>query len=88
MRLCLNPVTPYTGHVKPEIHIWWGVSILTGFGLTLSWIGEQPYIEMLVLNFSNNPDIYGHVGHKPEQHLIVWLFSNPGDKIIVHIEIL
>ena len=26
------------------------------------WIGEQRYIEMLVLHFSNNPEIYGYVG--------------------------
>ena len=52
------------------------------------WIGEQPYVEMLVLHFSNNPDIYGHVGKLPEQHFNVWLFSNPGDNILIHGDIL
>ena len=45
------------------------------------WIGEQQCIEMLVLHFSSKPDMRGHVGKLPEQHLNVWLCSNPGDKI-------
>ena len=32
--------------------------------------------------FSNNLDIYDYVGKLPEQYLSVWLFSNPGDKIL------
>ena len=52
------------------------------------WIGEQPNIKMLVLHFPNNPDICGHVGKFPEPHFNVWLFSNPGDKILIDVEIL
>ena len=31
---------------------------------------------------SNNLDIYDYVGKLPEQHFSVWLFSNPGDKML------
>ena len=44
------------------------------------WIGEYPYT--LMWYFSNNLDIYDYVGKLPEQHFSVWLFSNPGDKIL------
>ena len=37
---------------------------------------------MLIWYFSNNLDIYDYVGKLPEQHFSVWLFSNPGDKIL------
>ena len=37
---------------------------------------------MLILYFSNNLDIHDNVGKLPKQHFSVWLFSNPGDKII------
>ena len=37
---------------------------------------------MLIWYFSNNLDIYDYVGKLPEHHFSVWLFSNPGDKII------
>ena len=36
---------------------------------------------MLIWYFSNNLDIYDYVWKLPEQHLSVWFFSNPGDKI-------
>ena len=52
------------------------------------WIGEQCKIEMLVLHFSNNPDIHGFNGKISEQYFDVWLSSNPGDKIIILVEIL
>ena len=32
--------------------------------------------------FFNYLDIYDYVGKLPEQHFSVWLFSNPGDKIL------
>ena len=37
---------------------------------------------MLIWYFSNNLDIYDYVGKLPEQHFVVWLFSNPGDNIL------
>ena len=37
---------------------------------------------MLIWYFSNNLDIYYHVGKLPEQHFSEWLLSNPGDKIL------
>ena len=37
---------------------------------------------MLILYFSNNLDIYKYVGKLSEQYFSVWLFSNPGDKIV------
>ena len=36
---------------------------------------------MLILYFSNNPDIYDYVGKLPEQHFSLWLFFNQGIKI-------
>ena len=51
------------------------------------WIGIQQYIEILVWNFPNNPtDICAYVGKLPEQLLIVWLFSDPWDKILILVE--
>ena len=38
---------------------------------------------MLVHHFSTDPDIYCYVGKLPEHRLILWLFSNPGDKFII-----
>ena len=35
-----------------------------------------------------DPDIYSDVGKLLHQHFIVWLFSNPGEKILILIEIL
>ena len=49
-------------------------------------IGEQQYVDMLVKQFSNSPDIYGYVEKIPEQHFNVWLLSNPGDKILIPVE--
>ena len=37
---------------------------------------------MLILYFSNNLATYEYVGKFPEQYFSVWLFSNPGDKIL------
>ena len=37
---------------------------------------------MLIWYFSNNLDMYDYVGKLPEPHFSVWLFSNPGDKIL------
>ena len=34
------------------------------------------------LVFFNDIDIYNYVGKLPEHHFSVWLFSNPGDKIL------
>ena len=48
----------------------------------IPWIGELPYVQMLIWYFSNNLDIYGYVGKLPEQHFSVWLFFNPGDKTL------
>ena len=45
------------------------------------WIGEQPYTEMLFWQFSNIIRYVKIVGNIPDQHLNVWLFSNPGDKV-------
>ena len=52
------------------------------------WIGEQQYFEMLVRHFSIDFDIYNYVGKLPKQHFNVWLFSNPGEKILILVEIL
>ena len=38
---------------------------------------------MLIWYFSNNLDIYDYVGKLPEPHFSVWLFFNPGDKILL-----
>ena len=51
------------------------------------WFGEQQYIEMLVQHFPNNPDISGYVWKLPELNFNEWLFSNPGDKNLILIEI-
>ena len=45
------------------------------------WIGEQPYTEMLFWQFSNIIIYVKIVGKIPDQHLNVWLFSNPGDQV-------
>ena len=37
---------------------------------------------MLIWYFSDNLDIYDYVGKLQEQHFSVWLFANPGDKIL------
>ena len=37
---------------------------------------------MLFSYFSNNLDIYDHVGKLSEQNFSVWLFFNQGDKIL------
>ena len=47
------------------------------------WIGDKRYIKMLVGHFSNNLEIGGYIGKLLEEHLNVWLFSNPGDKILI-----
>ena len=52
------------------------------------WIGEQQYIEMLLLLFANNPDKCCYVGKLQEHNFSVWLFSNPRDKILILVEIL
>ena len=41
---------------------------------------------MLFWYFSNNLDIYDYVGKLLEQHFRVWLFSNPGGKILFLLE--
>ena len=46
------------------------------------WIGEQWCIEMLVRQFSNNPDICGiYVGKLSKNRFNVLLFSNPRENI-------
>ena len=42
---------------------------------------------MLVLHFSNNPNILRSVGKLPEQRLNVWLLSNPWDKILTLVKL-
>ena len=37
---------------------------------------------MLIWYFSNNLDIYYNFEKLPEQHFRVWLFFNPGDKVL------
>ena len=44
-------------------------------------IGEQPYTEMLVWKISNIFIYVKIVGKIPDQHLKMWLLSNPGDKV-------
>ena len=34
-----------------------------------------------------DPDMYNYVGKLPKQHFNVWLFSNPGEKILILVEI-
>ena len=41
---------------------------------------------MLIWYFPNNLYIYDYVGKLPEQYFSVWLFSNPGDKILFLLE--
>ena len=41
---------------------------------------------MLVRHFFNNRDLYGYVDKFTEQYFNVWLFSNPGDKILNLVE--
>ena len=42
---------------------------------------------MLVRHFSMDPDINCYVGKLPKQYFNVWLFSNPGDKFLILVEI-
>ena len=42
---------------------------------------KQPYIKMLVWQFSNIIIYVKIIGKIPDQHLNVWLFSNQGDKV-------
>ena len=37
---------------------------------------------MLIWYFSNNLDLYDYIGKLPEQNFSVWLFFNPGDKLL------
>ena len=50
------------------------------------WIGEQPYTKLLFWQFSNTILYPKIVGQIPDQNLNVWLFSNPGDKVQIHIK--
>jgi hypothetical protein len=34
-----------------------------------------------------DPDMYNYAGKLPKQHFNVWLFSNPGEKILILVEI-
>ena len=52
-----------------------------------SWIGEQQYTKVLLWQFSSIPVIYDYVGKMLEQHFNVLLFSNPGGKILIIVEI-
>ena len=45
------------------------------------WIGEQLFTEMLFRQFSNITVYIRVVGKIQDQHFIVSLFSNPGDKV-------
>ena len=45
------------------------------------WIREQQYNKMLFWQFSNIIIFVKIVGKLPEQHLIVLLFSNPGEQV-------
>ena len=49
-------------------------------------MGEQPYTEILFWQFSNKIIYVKIVGNLPDQHLNVWLFSNPGDKVKILVE--
>jgi hypothetical protein len=53
----------------------------------LSKVGDRS-LEMLIWHFSMDPDIYNYAGKLPKQHFNVWLFSNPGEKILILVEIL
>ena len=44
-------------------------------------------LKMLIWYFSNNLDIYDYVGKLPKQHFSVWLFFNPGDKILFWLKV-
>ena len=46
------------------------------------------YFVMLVRHFFIDPDLYCYVGMLPKQHLKIWLWSNPGDRNIVLVQIL
>ena len=52
------------------------------------WIREQQYLEMLVGHFSIDPDINGYFVKLSKQHLYVWLFSKPVNKIIFYVDLL
>ena len=45
-------------------------------------VREYPYIQMFILYFFNNLDIYDYVGKLPEQPFSVQLFFNPGYRIL------
>ena len=53
----------------------------------MSKVGDRS-LEMLIWHFSMDPDIYNYAGKLPKQHFNVWLFSNPGEKILILVEIL
>ena len=50
------------------------------------WIWEQPYTEIFFWQFSNIIIYVKIVGKIRDQHLSVWLFSNPGDKVQILVE--
>ena len=50
------------------------------------WIGEQPYIKMLFWHFSNMTTYVRVVGKRQDQYFIVWMFSSPGDKVLILVE--
>ena len=61
----------------------WLHKILTRIKNRFPWIGEQPYIEMLVWQFSNIIIYIRVPGKMPDQHFKVSLFSNPGEKVLI-----
>ena len=52
----------------------------------IPWIGEQPYIKMLLLLFSNINLYIRVVGKMPKQHFMAFFVSNPGDKVLILVE--
>ena len=47
---------------------------------------EQPYSEMLFWQFSNMTTYVRVVGKLQDWHFNVWLFSHPGDKVLILVE--
>ena len=70
-------------NLHSEILAPWNFNMNSNF---VPRIEEQPYIEMFFLPFSNITTYFRVVGKMQDQLFNVWLFSNPGDKVLILVE--
>ena len=80
----MNRFVSTTEHIRSTLRSWLHkISARIKF---CPLIGEQPYTKMLISQFSNIIIYVKIVGKIPYQRLSVWLFSNPGDTVQIHVE--